>query len=329
VFLVDPEAERLVARMDDGREQVFERDELAASKLAYGYATTVHRSQGATCERAHVYEDGGGRELAYVAMSRAREETHVYLAADDIDQAREDLARSWATERRWQWAIDTGTPELDVKEPAALKREALVAEQAMLDAAVPAHVAADVRQATHDREDAARNLDRTRTSEGLYAGGELGRAAEEMFEARWGRGRSQQIAENKYQKRSVRREARHQAAEWDVKEQAAKKKVAVLFDREERRLTEALEQADRHVGALVEKDAERDRWFEVHPEVPGRLKEIGAQISRIDSDMDHERRAVVHELYPELELERQRTQERSRSYDNDRSIDRDDFGFGL
>jgi hypothetical protein len=107
----------------------------------------------------------------------------------------------------------------------------------------------------------------------------------------------------------------------------AKKKVAGLFDREERRLTEALERADRHVGALVEKGTERDRWLEEHPEVPGRLKEIGAQISRIDSDMDHERWAVVQELYPELE--QTRTQALAWSRDNDRSIDRDDFGLGL
>ena len=93
VFLVDHEAQRLVAKMDDGREQVFERDEIGATQLAHGYATTVHRSQGATTGRAHVYEDGGGRELAYVAMSRAKEHTHVYVAADDLDVAREDLAR--------------------------------------------------------------------------------------------------------------------------------------------------------------------------------------------------------------------------------------------
>ena len=73
----------------------------------------MHRSQGATCERAHVYEDGGGRELAYVAMSRAREHTHLYVAADDLAQAKEDLQRAWASERRWRWAIDTGTPEID------------------------------------------------------------------------------------------------------------------------------------------------------------------------------------------------------------------------
>ena len=41
-------------------------------------------------------------------MSRAKEHTHVYVAADDLDQAREDLERDWQHERRWRWAIDTG-----------------------------------------------------------------------------------------------------------------------------------------------------------------------------------------------------------------------------
>ena len=40
-----------------------------AERLGLGYATTVHRSQGSTTSRAHLFADGGGRELAYVAMS--------------------------------------------------------------------------------------------------------------------------------------------------------------------------------------------------------------------------------------------------------------------
>lgn len=45
--------------------------------LDYGYALTVHRSQGATYDRSHVLAAGGGRELAYVALSRARERTYI------------------------------------------------------------------------------------------------------------------------------------------------------------------------------------------------------------------------------------------------------------
>lgn len=72
--------------------------------------------QGATVDRAHVFADGGGRELAYVAMSRARDSSHVYVAADDLDQAVEDLRVEWAIDRRQRWV-------LDVDEPAAVGRQ--------------------------------------------------------------------------------------------------------------------------------------------------------------------------------------------------------------
>jgi len=85
-------------------------EDISAERLAHGYATTVHRSQGATVDRAHVYADGGGRELGYVAMSRARQSCHAYLVADDLDQAADDLRRDWGRQLRPTWAIDTGLP---------------------------------------------------------------------------------------------------------------------------------------------------------------------------------------------------------------------------
>ena len=97
--------------MDDGRDQLFAAEDMTADRLDYGYATTVHRAQGATVDIAHRFHDGGGRELAYVAMSRARQQATVHVVADDVDQAVEDLQRDWAHERRPRWAIDTGTPE--------------------------------------------------------------------------------------------------------------------------------------------------------------------------------------------------------------------------
>ena len=54
--------------------------------------------------------DGGGRELAYVAMSRARHTTQIYATADDAAMAVEDLTSDWNNERRPRWAIDTGLP---------------------------------------------------------------------------------------------------------------------------------------------------------------------------------------------------------------------------
>jgi hypothetical protein len=61
-------------------------------------------------DTGHVPADGGGRELAYVAMSRARHATHIYTTADDITQAVEDLKADRQQEHRPRWAIDTGLP---------------------------------------------------------------------------------------------------------------------------------------------------------------------------------------------------------------------------
>ncbi|MEA3216772.1 MAG: hypothetical protein QOJ19_2928, partial [Acidimicrobiia bacterium] len=92
---VDVDARRLWVRMDDGQLHRLEGDELSADRLDHGYAVTVHRAQGATVDTAHRLHDGGGRELAYVAMSRARRHTTIHLVADDLDQAAEDLRRDW------------------------------------------------------------------------------------------------------------------------------------------------------------------------------------------------------------------------------------------
>jgi ATP-dependent exoDNAse (exonuclease V) alpha subunit len=50
VMGVDTDAWSLVARMDDGRVKRFGPEDLDAAHLAHGYATTVHRMQGATTE---------------------------------------------------------------------------------------------------------------------------------------------------------------------------------------------------------------------------------------------------------------------------------------
>ena len=146
VLAVDVERRELAVTMDDGRLQRFGPSELDAAHLAHAYAITVHRSQGATVGRAHVYEDGGGRELAYVKMSRARERSTVYVVADSPEQAVEDLGRVWSQSRRIGWAIDQGTPAPGIgPEPApavpavsaSLRHARLVAERAAVAAVVP------------------------------------------------------------------------------------------------------------------------------------------------------------------------------------------------
>jgi conjugative relaxase-like TrwC/TraI family protein len=105
---VDTDAGSVDVGLDDGRQVTLTGEQLGADRLGHGYATTVHRAQGVTVDRAHLYADGGGRELAYVAMSRARHLSTAWVVADDLDQAAEDLGRDWTTRRTPTWAIDTG-----------------------------------------------------------------------------------------------------------------------------------------------------------------------------------------------------------------------------
>ncbi|MCU1499307.1 MAG: putative ATP-dependent exoDNAse [Acidimicrobiales bacterium] len=105
--------DHLGVRFDDGRTDTLAGIEIDLDHLDHAYALTVHRTQGATVDRAHLLADGGGRELTYVALSRARQTTTIHTVADDLDQAVEDLEREWGTERRQRWVLDTETPATD------------------------------------------------------------------------------------------------------------------------------------------------------------------------------------------------------------------------
>jgi hypothetical protein len=79
--IVAIEREELILREDAGpaRRVPFS---YAEEHLEHGYALTGHAAQGATVERAYVLlpDHGSLREWGYVAASRARDETRLYLA---------------------------------------------------------------------------------------------------------------------------------------------------------------------------------------------------------------------------------------------------------
>ena len=76
-------------------------------------------------ERAHMVAYGGGRELAYLAMSRARGASHVHVVADDVDQAAEDLVTEWRVQHPPALGLDTdevaGAP-LMIDDPAGCSK---------------------------------------------------------------------------------------------------------------------------------------------------------------------------------------------------------------
>ena len=94
VTAIDKTTGTITIDFNNGQQTVtLSGEAIDAHHLDHAYATTVHRAQGATVDRAHVYADGGGRELTYVALSRARRSTTVHCVADALDQAVDDLER--------------------------------------------------------------------------------------------------------------------------------------------------------------------------------------------------------------------------------------------
>lgn len=76
----------LVARLDDGSLITVDTKEYGKDKIQLGYASTVHKSQGATRERVLGLLGGSMMNLhmAYVAGTRSVEETHFYADKETI-----------------------------------------------------------------------------------------------------------------------------------------------------------------------------------------------------------------------------------------------------
>ena len=110
----EAEEGRLVARLDTARGPGLGR-EISASTVDYaaidhGYATTIHKSQGATVDRAYVLSSGGmDRHLTYVAMTRHREAATLYAGRDefgDLQGLSERLGRAGLKETTLDYARD-------------------------------------------------------------------------------------------------------------------------------------------------------------------------------------------------------------------------------
>ena len=82
----DGEHHRLSVRGDDGKLATFSTRDY--DRLDHGYATTVHKAQGVTVDRAYVLTGKmHDRELSYVSMSRSRQETRLYIDAGKYKSA--------------------------------------------------------------------------------------------------------------------------------------------------------------------------------------------------------------------------------------------------
>ena len=292
VVSVDAAARTLVAAMDDGRLQDFGPDDVAGDRLAHGYAVTVHRSQGLTVDRTHGLEDGGGRELTYVRMSRAREHTTLYAVADDMEMAAEDLRRSWSRETRQRWAIDRAPGELRALTPGAaaapaLRLARLAAEHESLAALLPPNPVAEHLRAEMRRNglrNALYELDH-HNAHGRWANTPLSEALTAWNKVHYERTAAEANSRTApLLRRPGFARAARDAAQREAPLEAAYQALAAA---ERARLVPELEAAETEVIGLDAQKVHYQAFVRfMHPEIPRRLnwleREMGSLAGKLD-----------------------------------------------
>ncbi len=139
VIAVDPDAGALSIRTDDAIA-IVPRRYLDAGHLTYGYALTVHKSQGATVDRCLVLvSDTLDGQAGYTALSRGRVDNRVYLIAQpendpeqhhptrQLPDPNAQLAEALKTDRSQHLAIDHGIDTWELRRELELlykRREA-------------------------------------------------------------------------------------------------------------------------------------------------------------------------------------------------------------
>jgi ATP-dependent exoDNAse (exonuclease V) alpha subunit len=124
-------------RREDGSEAVLSKRYLEAGHLTHAYAITGHKAQGMTTQKAFVLGDETlYREWAYVALSRGKQENHMYVVAGvdldreelggqvaGIDDPLEEVIRALGRSRAKELAIDSTQQEASIPMAApALER---------------------------------------------------------------------------------------------------------------------------------------------------------------------------------------------------------------
>ena len=102
------EGDKLHCQFDDGRKATFNTKQF--NEFDYGYAATVHKSQGTTKENVLVFIDGKGwnRHLAYVALTRHKESVKLYTNKETFKTTKDlskTLSRGTPSDSTLDWAV--------------------------------------------------------------------------------------------------------------------------------------------------------------------------------------------------------------------------------
>jgi hypothetical protein len=278
VVSIGPGAQSLVAVTPEGAALHLGPEDVGSEKLAHAYAITAHRSQGSTVDVTYALEDGGGRELAYVAMSRARGESHVHVVAPDLSQAASRLAWAWEDERRESWAIGNEAEKALVE---------LYAERTQLSRSVPPDHSHQLDHVRRQNLAVEQDITQLYNGTGHWANTGAGLAARAVREAAVDHQRAEHLLENPELAWWPRHKARRALAEAGDRFDKALVAWENTGQPYATRLEAQRERLAAEAALLEQARASREEFFADHPEVPSRLAELDRAIAR---EQENERR---------------------------------------
>ncbi len=102
---------RLIAALDgkgrDGRERIVSVPTESYRAVDHGYATTIHKTQGATVDKAFVLASKSmDRHLAYVAMTRHRQGVELHASREEFRDGMEGLSKSLSRDGAKETTLD-------------------------------------------------------------------------------------------------------------------------------------------------------------------------------------------------------------------------------
>jgi conjugative relaxase-like TrwC/TraI family protein len=270
ITTVDPGHGLLVAVTPEGAELRMGPDHIGADKLGHAYATTAHRSQGSTVDVTYALEDGGGRELAYVAMSRARHESHVHVVGPSVAYAAERLAWAWGQERRQAWAVDR---------QAAKSLAELYRERAQLARSIPPDRSAELADARRRLSLAEQDRQDLRQGTGRWAGTPAGHAAQAATGAALDYQRASETMQDKSFGRWRRHKARREVRETSERFDQALEAWRAIGEPHERSLESHYQRMETDVARLERAQQARDEFLAQDPSSLERLAELGRAVN--------------------------------------------------
>lgn len=139
VSAIDEKNKTMKVEMDNKQNKTIDTEKY--NHIEYGWASTTHKAQGATAEKAYVYghtqEPMASQQSTYVQISRAREETKIYAVSGEQSierpwqqerrRAMREMGRSWGKDSAKETTLDY-LPQKEIVQEKALTQEKEITE---------------------------------------------------------------------------------------------------------------------------------------------------------------------------------------------------------